>query len=437
MSSRLFSSCLLRTLSRIAVIFAFVTSAHVGLLAQSVRINSSSAMDFNIPAQELPTRWPAGTRIGITDNGHRIGLVAGTGEIIGRFGNTEMKGTATAYPTGEMVYSTSAIELPVLSVVGGTAWPAGSMLGVRDNGHSIGPVGGTAEISVYFANKETKGTATAYPTGEIVCSGIDPETSTKSLGSWVTGVVAWPAGTVFGLRDNGHTIGPVTGTGRIEIPESGSHLSGTATAYPTGEIVYSANGSGNATKEPYWDGHTVWTTGAVLGVIDKGRGLGVVSGTGKVDYHDSGGHVTGTATATDGEIVYTVASAATTSEYWDGHTLWAAGAVLGAIDKGHRLGVVSGKGKVDYHDSGAHVTGAASALNGETIYTVTSAATTSPYWDGHTVWAAGAMLGAIDKGHRFGVVSGSGNVDYHKAGAHITGTATAANGKTVYHTRPD
>jgi hypothetical protein len=395
-------------------------------------------VDFNIPTQELPTRWPAGTRIGITDNGHRIGPVAGTGEIIARFGNTEMKGTATAYPTGEMVYSTTAIKLQLSSAVGETAWPPGSMLGVRDNGHSIGPVGGTSEIYVFFANKEPKGTATAYPTGEIVCSGIVPQTSSKSVGPSVTGVVAWPAGrTIFGLRDNGHDIGPITGTGQIDIHESGSQLIGTATAYPTGEIVYSANGSGNATKEPYWDGHAVWATGTVLGVIDKGHGLGVVSGTGKVDFHDSGAHVTGTATATNGEIVYTVASAATTSEYWDGHTLWAAGAILGAIDKGHRLGVVSGVGKVDYHDSGAHVTGAASAVNGETIYTVTGAATTSPYWDGHTLWAAGAVLGAIDKGHRLGVVSGSGKVDYHEAGAHITGTATAANGKTVYQTKPE
>jgi len=64
MSIRLSSSCFLSTLSRIAAIFALVTLAHVSLLAQSVRIDSSSAVDLNIPPGERPTRRPAGTRIG-------------------------------------------------------------------------------------------------------------------------------------------------------------------------------------------------------------------------------------------------------------------------------------------------------------------------------------------------------------------------------------
>jgi hypothetical protein len=339
-----------------------------------------------------------------------------------------------SYATGELVYAIDSFapkcsKMSLKNTNG--VWSEGTRFGVRDNGHSIGPIDGTGTLSVWLCDN-IEGTVTAYETGEKVC-GMD--SITPKCDNMVLGQTAWKEGTAIGVRDNGHSIGPLSGTGKAFIWNGDGELTGTVNAYATGEAVYAFTAA--ALKTSYWDGHTEWAEGATFGAIDKGHGLGIVRGAGKVDYHDSGAHVVGTATAANGEVVYTATSAATTTPYWDGHTLWAAGTVLGVTEKGHALGVVSGNGKVDYHDSGSHVIGTAKAANGEVVYSANGSPTASAYWDGRTVWSPGAVLGATDNGRRLGVVSGTGKVDYHDSGAHITGTATATNGKIVYHTQRD
>ena len=86
----------------------------------------------------------------------------------------------------------------------------------------------------------------------------------------------------------------------------------------------------------------MWKTGAILGIISKG--ITILSGTGKLDYFASGAHVTGDVIA-DGEggfIYSNVSSGTTTSEYWDGISMWKAGAIIGVTDKGKGIGVVDG-----------------------------------------------------------------------------------------------
>ena len=430
MCIRLFSS-LTDAINRASTILALVTLGQGALPAQSGPSNWSSPVHFNASGQDLSTHWAAGA-MQIKDG--QLAVVGGRGTVE-FFMCDRVTGEATSYATGELVYTMEPFAPKCsddisLNKTNG-AWHLGTRFGVRDNGHSIGPIDGIGALS-FFLCGPIKGTVTAYATGEIV-AGLDPVA--PKCGDVHLGQTAWKEGAPIGVRDNGHSIGPLGGTGAVFIWNGDGELTGTANAYATGEIVYAFNAA--TLKTSYWDGHTEWAAGTTFGAIDKGHGLGIVSGTGKVDYHDSGAHVVGTATAANGEVVYSATSAATTAPYWDGHTVWAAGTVLGGTEKGHALGVVSGDGKVDYHDSGSHVTGTAKAANGEIVYSASGSPTISPYWDGRAMWAPGAVLGATDNGRGLGVVSGSGKVDYHESGAHITGTATAANGKIVYHTQRD
>lgn len=153
-----------------------------------------------------------------------------------------------------------------------------------------------------------------------------------------------------------------------------------------------------------------WEAGAEMGAIAGGTRLGVVSGTGKLDYLVAGAHLTGDVSAAKGLMSYrNVANATTTTEYWDGARRWLAGAIVGATNRGTRIGVLSGTGKLDYVVSGAHLTGDVTADGkGRFLYrNVANAMTTSDYWDGARRWLAGAVLGITDKGKAIGVLSGT------------------------------
>ena len=154
-----------------------------------------------------------------------------------------------------------------------------------------------------------------------------------------------------------------------------------------------------------------WKPGAVLGVQDNGKSIGVLSGTGRVDYYASGARVTADVTPDGkGGLAYNnVTNGTTTNEYWDGAKVWKAGAVLGL--KGKSIRVISGTGRLDYFGSGAHVTGEVTADGkGGFVYSnVKNGTTTSEYWDGAKVWKAGAVLGLKGKG--IAVISGTVKAD--------------------------
>jgi len=193
---------------------------------------------------------------------------------------------------------------------------------------------------------------------------------------------------------------------------SGAHVSGDVTADGKGGFIYSNVKSATTTAD-YWDGVRRWKAGAVLGVLDSGKSIGVLSGTGKLDYVASGAHITGDVTADGkGGLTYSnVTNGTTTSEYWDGAKLWRPGAVLGV--KGRNVEVMSGTGKLDFLASGAHVTGDVTADGkGGFIYkNVTNGTTTSEFWDGVKMWKPGAVIGVESLGKAIGVINGTAKVD--------------------------
>src|SRR5450759_5401760 len=94
---------------------------------------------------------------------------------------------------------------------------------------------------------------------------------------------------------------------------------------------------------------THWNAGSRIGVSADGHDIKVLSGTGKLDEHISGAHLTGDVTADGkGGVIYSnVINGTTTSEYWDGVSMWKAGAILGIKNKGKEIGVISGTRKLD------------------------------------------------------------------------------------------
>ena len=222
------------------------------------------------------------------------------------------------------------------------------------------------------------------------------------------GAVRWRAGATLGIRANGRGIGVLSGTGRLDYSMCGAHVTGDATADGKGGVLYSNVTTGTTASE-YWDGTTKWNAGAVLGVSATGdsHGIGVLAGIGKLDYHMCGAHVMGDVTATGkGGMVYSnVSNGTTTEEFWDQAIKWKAGAVLGIRGKG--IGVISGTGKLDFSESGAHVTGdvTADGKAGLAYSNVVKGMTTNEYWDGATMWRAGAVLGI--KGRGIGVIDGT------------------------------
>ncbi len=153
----------------------------------------------------------------------------------------------------------------------------------------------------------------------------------------------------------------------------------------------------------------VWAAGAQMGIIENGKGIGIISGTGKLDYHVSGAYISGDVKAVgNGECIYSnVSNGTTTGEYWDGARAWEAGAVIGIIEKGKNIGILNGKGKLDFTASGAHVTGDVKADKGVYTYSnVITGTTTDEYWDGVKMWRAGAVLGVKSNSNEIVVIKG-------------------------------
>jgi len=88
----------------------------------------------------------------------------------------------------------------------------------------------------------------------------------------------------------------------------------------------------------------MWKPGAVLGISPDAKAITLLRGVGRLDFNEAGAHVSGDATADGkGGVSYSnVASGTTTSDYWDGTKTWKAGAILGPVGHGKRIGVVSG-----------------------------------------------------------------------------------------------
>lgn len=160
--------------------------------------------------------------------------------------------------------------------------------------------------------------------------------------------ITWSKGATMGVIKGGKAIGIINGKGKLDFHMSGAHITGDVKADGNGEIIYSNVSSGITTSD-YWDGFRSWEPGTVIGLVNKDKDIGVVSGKGKLDFHMSGAHITGDVKAEGkGIIIYSnVTSGTTTSEYWNGSRMWEPGTVIGLINKGKDIGVISGKRKSD------------------------------------------------------------------------------------------
>jgi hypothetical protein len=220
--------------------------------------------------------------------------------------------------------------------------------------------------------------------------------------------IKWEKGSLMGAIDNGHAIGVVSGTGKLDCDVGGGKLKGYVTA-ANGACFYS-NVSNDTTTSECLVGDCMWNVGAIFGIMANGRALGVIKGTGKLDVNIGGKEFKGDVTADGhGGCNYSnVANDTTKYEYWDGFRKWNAGAIIGVTNKGKSIGIIIGKGKLDYFEAGAHVTGDVTANGkGEFVYSnVSNGTTTGEYWDGVKTWKTGAILG-ITKSNNIGVISGT------------------------------
>ena len=295
---------------------------------------------IDIQSIEQPgVRWNAGATVGATANGHKIGVIGGTGEVVDAVGGVHITSVVTADGRGGRVYS-NVINATTTSEYsdGFRWWKPGAMVGLTDNGKRIGVLSGTGRLDFMRSGAHVTADVTADAKGGYTYSNGISGTTTSEYWDRVS---RWKAGTIIGITDNGHGIGVLSGTGKVEFSECGATVSGDVTADGKGGFIYS-NGSNGTTTSEYWDGFRIWKAGAILGMTTKGKTIGVLSGTGKLDYFASGTHVAGDVVA-DGKGGYAysnVVNGTTRSQYWDGTMMWKAGAVLGL--KGRGIGVTSG-----------------------------------------------------------------------------------------------
>jgi hypothetical protein len=351
------------------------------------------------------------------------------------FGQTLMpKASPDLADTQPEYHVTSSLKIPL-------KLKAAASLGTFNNGHGLSPINATGTFYFSPGSKEITGDVAIDGNGEYVYSvaaswSIDDWTTS---GNYVEGFRIWKPGAIFGITHNGHDIGVLKGTGKVDF-SNGVNVTGDVTADGKGGFVYS-NIIGETTPSKYYDGfeskdgYRMWKAGTIIGITNNDRGIGVLSGAGTLDFNASGAHLTGDVAADGhgGYIYSNVKSETTTGDYWDGLRRWKAGAVLGVLDNGKSIGVLSGTGKLDYVASGAHVTGDVTADGkGGLVYSnVTNGTTTSEYWDGAKLWKPGAVLGV--KGRSVEVISGTGRLDFLASGAHVTGDVTAdGKGGFVY-----
>jgi hypothetical protein len=353
-----------------------------------------------------------GATMGVTNKG-QLGMLSGSGTFYFRLCGEEVTGDVTIDGNGEYLYKIAANWTAACDQSDGDrSWNAGAIWGITHNGHGIGVLTGKGKFDRFDACTQFKGEVKADGHGGYI---YDTAANWTATCGYPEEGKEWNPGNIIGITHNGHSIGVISGSGKLQFDDfigSGARVTGDVTADGRGGFTYS-NVKSATTAGDYWDGVRLWKPGAVLGVLDNGKSIGVLSGTGKLDYIASGAHVTGDVAADGkGGLVYSnVTNGTTTSEYWDGAKLWKPGAVLGVKGKG--IEVIGGTGKLDYMASGAHVTGDVTADGkGGFIYkNVTNGATTSEFWDGVTLWKPGAVLGATNGGRGIGVISGTPKVD--------------------------
>jgi len=284
-------------------------------------------------------------KIGIT-NGH-IGIISGIGELHMTLGsNNEVTGEVMADGKGGYIYShvkndTATSEYYIKNCI----WKAGAIFGITANGNALGVISGSGKLDLSIGQgRNFSCDVTADGKGGCIYSNAKNDTITSE---YFIGSCIWKAGAIFGIIANGHALGVISGKGEFLLTlNNGKKVTGDVIADGKGGCVYS-NIKNDTTTSEYYDGFRTWKPGAIIGITNKGKSIGVLSGTGKLDYFASGAHVIGDVTANGkGEFVYSfVINGTTTSEYWDGVSMWKAGAIIGVTDKGKNIGVLKGTRK--------------------------------------------------------------------------------------------
>lgn len=334
----------------------------------------------------------------------KLTMINAQGKLYDYLAGRQVTGDVTTDGAGHPTFSnvpTFTSEGP--SGFGQILWKGGAVWGITHNGHAIGVLSGTGSFDLFMGCTNVKGEVTADGHGGIIYSTVPWK---PKCDAWdETTSITWNVDTLWGVTRNGYALGPLMGAGKFSKTMGGAKVTGDVTADGHGRIEYSKVSNATTTEE-YWDGLITWRSGAIVGPKEGGKSIGVIRGKGKVDYFALGAHVTGDVEADEkGGLVYSnIVTGTTSSDYWDGAKVWKAGAVLGLKGKGIR--VISGTGRLDYFGSGAHVIGDVVADGkGVFVYSnVVNGTTTSDYWDGAKVWKAGAVLGLKGKG--IGVISG-------------------------------
>jgi hypothetical protein len=160
--------------------------------------------------------------------------------------------------------------------------------------------------------------------------------------------IVWSEGSEFGIVNNGHGLGIIKGSGKLDHEICGAHIKGDAKADGNGGVIYSNVTTGTTTSE-YWDGARNWNVGAILGITDNGKSIGVLKGSGKLEFNICGAKVIGDVVA-DGEggLIYSnIINGKTTSEYTDEVGIWKPGAAIGVVNDGKDIGILNGIRKTE------------------------------------------------------------------------------------------
>jgi hypothetical protein len=223
-----------------------------------------------------PIEWKAGAQMGIAQG--KLCVISGIGKLKLYIDNKEITGDVTADGRGGCVYSNvENVTTKSEYVIGNCSWKAGAILGILSNGHAIGIISGTGKLYLSLGTKkEITGDVTADGKGGCIYSNVENDTT---KGEYVVGDCGWKAGAILGITSNGHAIGVISGTGKLYLSVgTGKEITGDVTADGRGGCIYS-NVENDTTTSDYWDGLKMWKAGAIIGITDKGKRIGVVNGT--------------------------------------------------------------------------------------------------------------------------------------------------------------
>jgi len=237
-------------------------------------------------------------------------------------------------------------------------------------------------------------------------------------------------------------IAIVNGEGTFSSSFGCKNITGKIATNAQGEYAFT-NVRNDTASCDFTLGNGAWKTGSVIGSINNGHALGVISGAGKIislSYNKTMISSDVRAAGKDGYIYSNTKDDTVPLEVVLGNCTWAAGAIMGVLDNGHAFGIKSGVGKlhISRFNGGGYtiITGDAMADGkGGCIYShVQNDTIKIDYRDGNGItWKKGSVIGITKDGKEIGTISGEGDLDDYASGAHVTGKVKAVGSGTLVY----